>query len=66
MAAIGAAHMMLDHLGESDAARHVQEAKKSVILKMKSMAAAQMGYSTTEIGDMVVEALTKVASTTSQ
>ena len=57
MAAIGAAHIMLDHLGEHDAALVLEEAKKSVILKMDSMQAAKMGFSTTEIGDMVVEQL---------
>lgn len=57
MAAIGAAHMMLDHLGMSEAAQEIEAAKIAVILKMKSMAAAQMGYSTSEIGDMVVAEL---------
>jgi len=57
MAAIGAAHMMLDHLGLRVAAAAIESAKIDVILKMKSMAAAQMGFSTSQIGDMVVEAL---------
>lgn len=57
MAAIGAAHIMLDHLGEPEAALALEEAKKSVILKMESMQAAKMGYGTDEIGDMVVAAL---------
>ena len=57
MAAIGAAHLMLDHLGESEAAMALEEAKKQVILKMASMQAAQMGFGTDEIGDMVVAAL---------
>lgn len=53
MAAIGAAQMMLVHLGEKDAAKSLEKAMQVVIKKMKSMAAAQMGFSTTEIGDMV-------------
>ncbi|NDC82323.1 3-isopropylmalate dehydrogenase [bacterium] len=53
MAAIGAAHMMLEHLGFQEAARAIETAKIAVILKMKSMAAAQMGYSTSDIGTMV-------------
>ena len=57
MAAIGAAHMMLDHLGHSKAAAAIETAKKSVIQKMKSMQAAKMGYSTSDIGTMVVDAL---------
>ena len=57
MAAIGAAHLMLDHLGESEAAKALEAAKMAVILKMNSMQAAKMGFGTDEIGDMVVAAL---------
>ena len=57
MAAIGAAHLMMDHLGEPEIAQKIETAKQKVLLKMKSMAAAKMGYSTTQIGDMVVESL---------
>lgn len=57
MAAIGAAHMMLSHLGEDKAAKHLEEAKIKVIQTMESMAAGKMGASTTQIGDRVVEAL---------
>jgi 3-isopropylmalate dehydrogenase len=53
MAAIGAAMMMLDYLGETKAAQKVETAMMAVMKKMKSQAAGQMGYSTTEIGDMV-------------
>ncbi len=60
MAAIGAVHMMLDHLGQPEAALAIETAKINVILKMKSMAAAEMGFSTTEIGDMVVDELRKL------
>jgi 3-isopropylmalate dehydrogenase len=59
MAAIGAVHMMLDHLGYTDEANKIETAKKAVIAKMKSMQAAQMGFSTTELGDMVVQELEK-------
>ena len=58
MAAIGAAHIMLDHLGESEAAIALENAKKEVILKMESMQAAKMGFGTDQIGDMVVDAIT--------
>ena len=37
MAAIGAAHMMLDHLGFTEEANRIEAAKIAVILKMKSM-----------------------------
>ncbi len=57
MAAIGAAQMMLDVLGEEEAAKTVETAMVSVMQQMKSMSAGKMGYSTTEVGDMVVKAV---------
>ena len=57
MAAIGATHMMLDFLGEHDAASRIETAKVKVIQKMKSMQAGKMGFSTSQIGDMVLEQL---------
>ena len=53
MAAIGAAMMMLDTLGEAAASQAVEKAMVEVMQKMKSQAAGKMGYSTTQIGDMV-------------
>lgn len=55
MAAIGAGHLMLDHLGYTQAACQVEAAKVAVIQTMASMAAGQMGYGTDEIGQMVVD-----------
>jgi len=46
--------MMLNHLGETEAADKIESATKGVLKKMRSMLAGEMGYSTTEIGDMVV------------
>ncbi|MGA7828654.1 MAG: 3-isopropylmalate dehydrogenase [Geobacteraceae bacterium] len=57
MAAIGAAQMMLDILGEEKAAKDVEAGMVSVMQQMKSMSAGKMGYSTTEIGDMVAKAV---------
>ncbi len=57
IAAISAAQMMLDFLGETTAAEKLENAIISVIAKMKSMSAGKMGYSTSEIGDMVSEAV---------
>ncbi|RAP31293.1 3-isopropylmalate dehydrogenase [Candidatus Marinamargulisbacteria bacterium SCGC AG-414-C22] len=57
MAAIGAAHMMLAHLGENEISDNIEQAKINVIQKMASMQAAQMGFSTSEIGDLVVKEL---------
>jgi 3-isopropylmalate dehydrogenase len=57
MAAIGAAMMMLDSLGEAKASQEVERAMVAVMKKMKSQAAGQMGMSTTEVGDQVAAAL---------
>jgi 3-isopropylmalate dehydrogenase len=56
LAAIAAAQMMLDHLGEESAARTVEDAIKRVVAKdIKSLSAGQMGYSTSELGDLVAK-----------
>lgn len=57
LASILSASLMLSHLGEHQAAEAIEKAAMSVIEKMSSMAAAKMGFSTTEIGTMVTEAL---------
>lgn len=57
MAAISAMQMMLEHLGEFDAAAAVEHAIASVFPRLKGMGAGQMGYSTTQVGDMVAEAV---------
>jgi 3-isopropylmalate dehydrogenase len=56
IAAIAAAGMMLDALGEPAGARRVDQAIRAVAPKLRSMRAAQMGFSTSEVGDMVAEA----------
>jgi len=53
IAAIGAAMMMLDNLGESKASQAVENAMIETMKKMKSQAAGKMGYSTSQIGDLV-------------
>ena len=56
LAAICATQMMLDTLGDSKAAKKIEEAVMFVTAnKMKSMAARKMGYSTSEVGDLVAE-----------
>jgi 3-isopropylmalate dehydrogenase len=58
IAAINAASMLLDQLGETKAAQRVMDAiMKVTSTKMKSQAAGKMGYTTKEIGDLVCEAL---------
>jgi 3-isopropylmalate dehydrogenase len=54
LAAICAGQMMMDYLGEKDAAVAIEKAVMRVTgEKLKSLAAGKMGYSTTEVGDMV-------------
>ncbi|MEN6428458.1 MAG: 3-isopropylmalate dehydrogenase [Phycisphaerales bacterium] len=54
LAAICAAGMMLADLGEEKAANAIEQAVMYVTAnKMKSLAAGKMGYSTTEVGDLV-------------
>ena len=58
IACIAACQMMLDTLGEAEAAAAVEKAIIDVVgTKLKSMSAGRMGYSTTEVGDLVAEAI---------
>ena len=58
MAAICSGAMLLDEVGESEAAKAVETAVAKVTgSKLKSMAAGKMGYSTSEVGNLVVENL---------
>ncbi|MGE4489038.1 MAG: 3-isopropylmalate dehydrogenase [Kiritimatiellales bacterium] len=54
LAAICAGAMMLKELGEADAGNAIEAAVAEVTAnKLKSLAAGRMGYSTTEVGDLV-------------
>lgn len=56
LAAIAAAGMMLDILGEEQAAERIENAIMDVTAnKIKSLNAGQMGFSTSEVGDLVAE-----------
>jgi 3-isopropylmalate dehydrogenase len=55
LAAVGAAQMMLDVLGEADAAAAVEKAIAATFPKLEGMGASQMGYSTSQVGDMVAQ-----------
>jgi len=58
LAAICAGAMMLEHLGESDIATKIEDAVQWVTgNKLQSLAAGRMGYSTSEVGDLVIERL---------
>ena len=47
------AKMMLDSLGEVEAGRCVERAMAATFPRLKGMGAGEMGYSTSEVGDMV-------------
>ncbi|MBN1902768.1 3-isopropylmalate dehydrogenase [Candidatus Sumerlaeota bacterium] len=56
LAAICAGQMMMDILGETKAAAAIEKAVMKVTSeKLKSLSAGKMGYSTTQVGDMVAE-----------
>ncbi len=57
LAAIAAGQMMLDALGEEKAARSIEVGIMAAVKKLKSLSAGRMGYTTDEVGNLVVEAL---------
>jgi 3-isopropylmalate dehydrogenase len=60
LAAICAAQMLLSTLGEEKAADAVEQAVMFVIAnKLQSLQAGRMGYSTSQVGDLVAEKLSE-------
>ena len=58
LAAICAVGMMLENLGEIKAGEAIENAVIDIVShKLTSLAAGKMGYSTTQVGDLVVEKL---------
>jgi len=57
LAAICALGMLLSNIGEEKAADTLEESVMNVTTKLKSLSAGMMGYSTAEVGDLVVEKL---------
>jgi 3-isopropylmalate dehydrogenase len=56
LACIGAAAMLLDHLGETSAAQRIESAVKKIVSKdIKSLASGRMGLSTSEVGDLAAD-----------
>ncbi len=55
LAAIGAAQMMLEQLGLEKSAQRIEQAIRRVVLeKVRDLTAGKMGYTTQEVGDLVV------------
>ncbi len=62
LAAISAAGMLLEEIGETTAAQQVEQAVMDVTAnKLEGLAVGQMGHSTSEVGDLVVDALARVS-----
>jgi 3-isopropylmalate dehydrogenase len=58
IAAISAMAMLLEHTGQPRSGAKILDAVQQVTgTKMKGQGAGKMGYSTTEVGDLVVAAL---------
>jgi len=58
LASICCGAMMLEHLGEKEAADAIEQSVINVTgKKLKGMGAGKMGYSTTEVGDLVAEGI---------
>jgi len=60
LAAVCAGAMMLETLGETEAAAAIEDGVKWVTgEKLESLSAGRMGYSTSQVGDLVVEHISK-------
>ena len=60
IAAISAAQIMLDTLGQNQAATYIESAIMDVIKNdLKDLAAGKMGYTTSEVGDLIVDKINK-------
>jgi 3-isopropylmalate dehydrogenase len=59
VAAIGALELMLRQLGETETADRVGAGLRFAVSKMASMRAGEMGFRTSEVGDLVVEGATR-------
>ena len=58
LAAICAVSMLLEQIGEDKAGQQIENSVISVVReKLKDLAAGKMGYSTSEVGDLVVKSL---------
>ncbi|MBI5181135.1 MAG: 3-isopropylmalate dehydrogenase, partial [Nitrospirae bacterium] len=59
LAAICAGGMLLEHIGEEDAALDIEKAvMKAVSKDIKNLGAGKMGMTTTEVGDLIAKYVT--------
>jgi 3-isopropylmalate dehydrogenase len=54
LAAIAACQMMLEHLGQTQSSQLIEKAVIAVVSQLQSLSAGKMGYTTSEVGDLVV------------
>lgn len=59
LAAIGAVQMMLEYLGQSNAASLIEGGIIHAVANMKSMIAGEMGMGTSDVGNLVTEFVTQ-------
>lgn len=59
LAAISACQMMLEHLGQVQSSRLIERAVIDVVAQLKSLSAGKMGYTTSEVGDLVASYIQK-------
>jgi len=57
LAAICAAGMLLENIGEVEAGKAIEASVMKVTTQLKSLSAGKMGYSTSEVGNLVVKNL---------
>jgi 3-isopropylmalate dehydrogenase len=60
IAAISAIGLLLGTLGQKTAGDKIEQAIMKTTPKMKSMSAGKMGFSTTEVGDLVAKTVTEI------
>ena len=61
IASICSVAMMVDSLGQMEMGKAIEKAVMQTTPKLKSLSAGKMGYSTTEVGDLVVDELKRDA-----
>ena len=61
IASICSVAMMVDSLGQMEMGKAIERAVMQTTPKLKSLSAGKMGYSTTEVGDLVVDELKRDA-----
>ena len=59
LAAISACQMMLEHLGQTQSSQLIEKAVIAVVAQLQSLSAGKMGYTTSEVGDLVVSYIQK-------